>query len=198
MGCTCYTVQSITVQFMLTVWKQNQQDHSGQKTEQISLELKFYPSQELEQGMETNYLHRGHNYIPSSFCDLIKCAFCQKLMVGIFERDKLECKNCMRRVHSKCYDQDIANCSSTSLAQPEGAKPTNVNINIKHDFQAESYLRPPFCDHCGRLIWRNGFQCLVCSFKCHKKCMERVPSNCGIDQVKFMEKMLSVTSDVQS
>ena len=54
-------------------------------------------------------------------------------MVGIFERNGLECENCMRRVHTKCYDQDIANCSSNIQPQSKGAKPTNVSFDIKHE-----------------------------------------------------------------
>ena len=50
-------------------------------TGQIVLELTFQPRQtELRREkimQETNYLHRGHRYKVSSFCDLIKCAVCQ-------------------------------------------------------------------------------------------------------------------------
>ena len=41
---------------------------------QILLELTFHPRQKLE---EKGYHHRGHSYKIISFCDPIKCAFCQ-------------------------------------------------------------------------------------------------------------------------
>ena len=39
---------------------------------QIFLEVTFHPRLE-----DTNYHHRGHKYKAFSFCDVIKCAFCQ-------------------------------------------------------------------------------------------------------------------------
>ena len=41
---------------------------------QILLEVTFHPRQKLE---EKGYHHRGHSYKIISFCDPIKCAFCQ-------------------------------------------------------------------------------------------------------------------------
>ena len=45
---------------------------------QIFLEVRFHPRQvNLETMQENNFHHRGHNYKGFSFCDVIKCAFCQ-------------------------------------------------------------------------------------------------------------------------
>ena len=72
-------------------------------------------------------------------------------------------------------------------------------ISLSCSFSPHVFLRPPFCDHCGRLIWRGGYKCSVCSFKAHKRCRDRVPCNCGIDEAKFMEqiKLLNVDPDRQ-
>ena len=45
---------------------------------QILLEVTFHPRQiKLETGPENNHHHRGHKYNIFSFCDVVKCAFCQ-------------------------------------------------------------------------------------------------------------------------
>jgi len=59
--------------------------------------------------------------------------------------------------------------------------PSPKSSLIPHDFIETHLNKPTFCNWCDGFIWgigKQGFQCRVCNFTVHKKCINRVADHC--------------------
>ncbi|XP_073514560.1 serine/threonine-protein kinase D1-like [Phyllobates terribilis] len=55
------------------------------------------------------------------------------------------------------------------------------SVKVSHNFEAHTYRRPTFCQHCQGFLWglfRQGMQCKDCQFNVHHRCVPDVPVEC--------------------
>ncbi|XP_014670843.1 PREDICTED: serine/threonine-protein kinase D1-like [Priapulus caudatus] len=70
---------------------------------------------------------------------------------------------------------------------------------VPHTLVIHTYRKPTVCMHCRKLLkglFRQGLQCKDCKFNCHKKCAEKVPTDCQGEVPANMLKDQDSVSDV--
>jgi len=57
-----------------------------------------------------------------------------------------------------------------------------AQTGVPHQFKLARFNKPTFCKFCTDFIWgvigKQGYACQMCRYPCHKKCKDKVPSNC--------------------
>eukprot|EP00092_Neocalanus_flemingeri_P102609 GFUD01131251.1.p1 GENE.GFUD01131251.1~~GFUD01131251.1.p1 ORF type:complete len:710 (-),score=190.82 GFUD01131251.1:77-2185(-) len=168
----------------------------------IKLEIAFFPKENKLKRKpavhEKFYFHHGHRYAAVFFSQPAFCAYCKEFIWGLFNQLGLTCQNCDMVVHKKCYNLPIANCSGESRQEFENQIKNPLCFNIPHMFKVHSFGTPAYCDNCGKFLWglfTQGYQCKQCNFNSCKKCLDKFPKNCGIDEQKFMDVMKTLNID---
>ncbi|XP_054722206.1 N-chimaerin-like [Uloborus diversus] len=63
-----------------------------------------------------------------------------------------------------------------------------------HAFKVNNFIGLPWCDFCGNFMWgliAQGVKCEDCGFNAHKKCSEKVPSDC-MPCLKYVKRVFGV------
>lgn len=76
--------------------------------------------------------------------------------------------------------------SVTNTSRSSG-ETSNLDVQLfekSHNFKVHNFIGFPFCEYCGNFMWGiigQGVKCEDCGFSAHKKCSEKVPSDCCPD-----------------
>lgn len=69
-----------------------------------------------------------------------------------------------------------------------------------HHFVDKTYFNPTHCKFCGGLlvglvIFKQGLQCKLCKYDCHKNCSKFVPHDCRVTN-KINQETININDDV--
>ena len=130
------------------------------------------------------HYHNGHAYVAVFLNQPTYCAICQNFIWGVFGKQGYTCQNCNMTVHKKCHNLGIVACAGFTQPEFEDQRHKALKIDIPHDFRPTNNIWS-FCNHCGEMVFLKGYKCSTCSFVSHKKCREKFPNNCGLDEHQF-------------
>eukprot|EP00729_Bicosta_minor_P009038 gene9038-29469_t len=89
-----------------------------------------------------------------------------------------------------CFKLDFKRTSAAQREFVQSQLPTKHRKAIKrrkihqannHKFMARFFRQPTYCSHCKEFLWgfgKQGYQCQLCGYVCHKKCFASVVTKC--------------------
>eukprot|EP00049_Salpingoeca_infusionum_P023492 m.12448 g.12448 ORF g.12448 m.12448 type:complete len:592 (+) comp5826_c0_seq2:140-1915(+) len=137
----------------------------------------------------------GHKFVARFFRQFTFCSLCHDFLWG-FGKQGYQCKVCGCVVHKKCHHNVITSCPGAEGTSSDDQE-MRFKLNVPHRFKVHSYMFFTFCDHCGSLLWgaaRQGMQCEQCKCNVHRRCMQHMPNNCGVDQRALAETLAELNT----
>lgn len=139
------------------------------------------------------HMANNHKFYARFFRQPTFCGLCKKFLWGL-GRQGYQCEACGLALHAKCHGKVLSPCTGATVdAKDMNEELTRrFKINVPHRFKPFSYKSPTFCDHCGSMLWglRNqGLKCEQCGSNCHRRCADKMPNLCGIDQATLAKEL---------
>eukprot|EP00092_Neocalanus_flemingeri_P002491 GFUD01002667.1.p1 GENE.GFUD01002667.1~~GFUD01002667.1.p1 ORF type:complete len:408 (+),score=90.49 GFUD01002667.1:2-1225(+) len=162
----------------------------------LNLEIILFPTENKWSIVKNNtlkpHLTKGHKFLATFFVQPVYCAHCKNFIWGVVGKQGYSCQQCWMSVHKKCHSLVLFNCLGEKTVKEnkeDKAEREGIKFNIPHHFKEHTFILQAYCDHCGKMlsgVSKQGLRCKQCMFIVHEKCMEMVPTNCGLN-----EKLLS-------
>uniref|UniRef100_A0A1X7V9D8 Diacylglycerol kinase n=1 Tax=Amphimedon queenslandica TaxID=400682 RepID=A0A1X7V9D8_AMPQE len=131
----------------------------------------------------------SHDFRLKSFYKPAYCNYCTDLLWGIMNQG-YQCTVCNAISHDRCL---MESRKMSCTVKSGGYRPLNFISNNKikdpltaavktgHEFKVKSYYKPTYCHQCSELLWglmNQGYQCTVCNFVCHERCLSSLTVDC--------------------
>ncbi|XP_065174535.1 calcium-independent protein kinase C-like isoform X2 [Sycon ciliatum] len=133
-----------------------------------------------------------HKFMSRFFRQPTFCSHCHEFIWGLGKQG-YQCQVCTVVVHKRCHTKIVNRCMKATNGEDDSSDlQSRFNVNIPHRFEVYNYRKPTFCDHCGSLLYgliRQGMRCTECKMNVHRRCHERVPRNCGVDNNKIAQAL---------
>ncbi|KJE91430.1 protein kinase C II [Capsaspora owczarzaki ATCC 30864] len=140
----------------------------------------------------------NHKFMARNFRQPTFCSHCTGFIWGLGKQG-YQCQICQVVVHKKCHEKIVSVCTGNAKSDADDAD-KRFSINIPHRFKVYNYKSPTFCDHCGSLLYgvfRQGMRCEACKLNVHKRCQDKVPHTCGVDERLLAEELARIGTNAE-